>query len=147
MASVVGANKGTDIRQAVVDKLNLKVSSDIIKQIQWLDFFDDLLIHISKGSKADVLLNLMQEKLIYKDYEKDMIIVHNKAVVETGMRTKKRMATMKVEGRVLWAFRNSKSSFTSGSHCFKIATGRSDTIKRCFNTNNRDIQTGVSRTR
>lgn len=99
MASIVGVDEGTDIKQAVADKLNLKVSSDIIKQIQWLGFFDDIPIPISKGSKADVLLYLMKEKLIYKDYEKDMIIVHNEAIVEIDNRTEKRMATMKVEGR------------------------------------------------
>lgn len=99
MASIVGVDEGTDIKQAVADKLNLKVSSDIIKQIQWLGFFDDIPIPISEGSKADVLLYLMKEKLIYKDYEKDMIIVHNEAIVEIDNRTEKRMATMKVEGR------------------------------------------------
>ena len=98
-ASLVGEIEGTDVRQAVADKLNLKVSSDIIKQIQWLGFFNDIRIPISKGTNADVLLFLMQEKLAYKDHEKDMIIVHNEALVEFDNRIEKRSATMKVEGR------------------------------------------------
>ena len=98
-ASLVGEIEGTDVRQAVADKLNLKVSSDIIKQLQWLGFFNDIQISISKGTNADVLLCLMQEKLAYKDHEKDMIIVHNEALVEFDNRIEKRSATMKVEGR------------------------------------------------
>jgi len=98
-ASLVGVDEDNDIRQAVADKLNLKVSSDIIKQLQWLGLFDDELIPVSKGTNADVLLDLMQKKMFYKDYEKDMIIIHNEAIVEFDNRMEKRMATMKVEGR------------------------------------------------
>ena len=98
-ARVIGVNENTDIRLAVSDKLNLKVSSDIIKQLQWLGLFNDKLIPMSKGSNADVLLGLMQEKMSYEEHEKDMIIVHNEAIVEFENRIEKRMATMKVEGR------------------------------------------------
>ena len=98
-ARVIGVNENTDIRLAVSDKLNLKVSSDIIKQLQWLGLFNDELIPMSKGSNADVLLGLMQEKMSYEEHEKDMIIVHNEAIVEFENRIEKRMATMKVEGR------------------------------------------------
>ena len=98
-ASLIGVNENIDIRQAVSDKLNLKVSSDIIKQLQWLGLFDDEQIPFSKGTNADVLLGLMQEKMAYEDHEKDMIIIHNEAIVEFDNRMEKRIATMKVEGR------------------------------------------------
>ena len=98
-ASLVGVDEDIDVRQAVADKLNLKVSSDIIKQLQWLGLFDDGPIPISKGTNADVLLGLMQKKMVYEDHEKDMIIIHNEAIVEFDDRVEKRMATMKVEGR------------------------------------------------
>ena len=98
-AKLIGVNENTNIKQAVSDKLNIKVSSDIIKQLQWLGLFDDEKIPISKGSNADVLLGLMQEKMGYEDHEKDMIIVHNEAIVEFDNRMEKRIATMKVEGR------------------------------------------------
>jgi len=98
-ASLVGADSNSDVTQAVADKLNLKVSSDIIKQLIWLGLFDDTVIPISKGTNADVLLGLMQERMAYKDHEKDMIIVHNEAIVEFENRIEKRTATMKQEGR------------------------------------------------
>lgn len=98
-ASLVGVDEDKDIRQAVADKLNLKVSSDIIKQIQWIGLFDDELMNISKGTNEDVLLGLMQKKMTYEDHEKDMIIIHIEAIVEFNNRMEKRIATMKVEGR------------------------------------------------
>ena len=98
-ASLIGAEEDTDVRQVVADKLNMKISSDIVKQIQWLGLFDDARIPISKGTNADVLLGLMQKKMSYEDHEKDMIIVHNEAIVEFDNRMEKRMMTMKEEGR------------------------------------------------
>jgi saccharopine dehydrogenase (NADP+, L-glutamate forming) len=98
-ASLIGVEEVTDIKQVVAEKLNMKVSSDIMKQLQWLGLFDDIPIPISKGTNADVLLGLMQKKMSYEDHEKDMIIVHNEAIVEFDNRMEKRMMTMKVEGR------------------------------------------------
>lgn len=96
---LVGADDKIDIMQAVADKLKMKVSSDIMKQLQWLGLFDDCSIPISKGTNSDVLLELMQKKMTYKDHEKDMIILHNEAIIEFENRIEKRMATMKEEGR------------------------------------------------
>ena len=98
-ASLVGAEDNSDIKQVVADRLGLKTSSDIIKQLLWLGLFDDRLIPIRKGTNADVLLGLMQEKMVYEEHEKDMIILHNELIVEFDNRIEKRMATMKVEGR------------------------------------------------
>ena len=97
--SLIGADVNDDIRQAVANKLGLKTSSDIIKQLEWLGLFDDSLIPNRKGTNADVLLGLMQKKMVYAEHEKDMIILHNEAIVEFENRVEKRTATMKVEGR------------------------------------------------
>lgn len=97
-ASLVGVDKGADIKQAVADKLKLHLSSDIIKQLQWLGLFEEKLIPLEKGTNTDILLDLMEKRMVYKDYEKDMIIVHNEVLVEFHDRVEKRTATMKVEG-------------------------------------------------
>ncbi len=99
MNSLLDLNKDADVKQAVADKLNLKISSDIIKQLAWLGLFEDGVIPMRKGTNADVLLGLMEERMAYKEDEKDMIIIHNEAIVEFDNRIEKRMATMKVEGR------------------------------------------------
>ena len=98
-AGLVGVKEDSDLVQAVADKLGLKISSDIIKQLLWLGLFDEKLIPVRKGTNADVLLGLMQEKMVYEEHERDMIILHNELIVEFDNRIEKRMATMKVEGR------------------------------------------------
>ena len=99
MANILGVAEDSDVRQAVADKLNIKTSSDIIKQYQWLGIFENVQIPISRGTNADIILDLMKEKMSYKEHEKDMIIIHNEAIVEFDSRIEKRTATMKVEGR------------------------------------------------
>lgn len=98
-ARLVGVEASADIKLAVANKLSLKVHSDIIMQFEWLGLFADATIHMSKGTNADVLLGLMMERMSYKDYEKDMIIIHNELTVEFEKRIEVRTATMKVEGR------------------------------------------------
>ncbi len=87
-----------EVEKEVAKKLNLKTSSDIVKQLKWLGLFDDRPIPTLKGTNADILLGLINEKLSYKEHEKDMIIVHNEAFVEFPKRIERRTATMKVEG-------------------------------------------------
>ena len=96
---LVGSDENKDVKQSVAEKLNLKVSSDIIKQLEWLGLFSNQAIPISKGTNADVLLGLMKEKMAYEDHEKDMIIIYNEAIAEFDNRRERRTATMKVEGR------------------------------------------------
>ena len=98
-AGLVGVESSADIKLAVANKLGLEVYSDIILQLEWLGLFSDAPIPMSKGTNADVLLALMTDKMSYKDYEKDMIIVHNELTVEFESRIEVRTATMKVEGR------------------------------------------------
>jgi saccharopine dehydrogenase-like NADP-dependent oxidoreductase len=96
---LVGADEHSEIKQVAADRLGLKISSDIIKQLKWLGLFDEKLIPLRKGTNANVLLGLMQEKMAYEEHEKDMIILHNELIVEFDSRIEKRIATMKVEGR------------------------------------------------
>jgi saccharopine dehydrogenase-like NADP-dependent oxidoreductase len=98
-ALLVGADEHSEIKQVAADRLGLKISSDIIKQLKWLGLFDEKLIPLRKGTNANVLLGLMQEKMAYEEHEKDMIILHNELIVEFDSRIEKRIATMKVEGR------------------------------------------------
>jgi saccharopine dehydrogenase-like NADP-dependent oxidoreductase len=84
--------------QFIASLIGLDSNVDI-KQLQWLGLFENTIIPFSKGTNADVLLGLMQEKMVYEDHEKDMIILHNEAIIEFDKRMEKRMATMKVEGR------------------------------------------------
>ncbi len=96
---LIGNTKTDNLKQSLANYLNLGINSDIIKQIEWLGFLSDDKIMLRKGSNVDVLVDTMTRKMKYKDYEKDMIIVHNEVVVEFSNRIEKRIATMRVEGR------------------------------------------------
>ena len=51
-------------------------NSDLIHKMQWLGLFAHQKIAISKGTNADVLVDLMLSKMSYSAFEKDMVIVH-----------------------------------------------------------------------
>ena len=87
------------VKEAVAEKLNMKVSSDIVKQLDWLGLFSKESIPMSRGTNADILLDLMKKRMSYEEHEKDMIIIHNEALVEFENRVEKRTSTMMVEGR------------------------------------------------
>ena len=98
-SEIIGNADINNVKEALAKYLNLGINSDIIKQIEWLGFFSDDKIVISKGSNVDVLVDLMTRKMAYEEHEKDMIIVHYEIIAEFENRIEKRVATMRVEGR------------------------------------------------
>ena len=78
--------------------LNVEENDDIIKRLRWLGLFDDKKITMSKGTNADLLVDLMLKKMSYQSHEKDMIIIHDEVVAKFEDRHEKRMSTMMVEG-------------------------------------------------
>jgi len=100
LSLVNSANKtNNDVKTIIANHLNLRKNSDIMLQFEWLGLFSDKKISIRKGTKADVLIDLMQKKMSYLPHEKDMIIVHNDIIAEFDNRVERRISTMKVEGR------------------------------------------------
>jgi saccharopine dehydrogenase-like NADP-dependent oxidoreductase len=71
-----------DFSKALADRLGYKTSIEIINKLEWLGLFKDNKIPIEKGSNIDVLVSLLNEKLIYKDGEKDMVILQDEIVSE-----------------------------------------------------------------
>lgn len=71
-----------DFSKALINRLGYKPSVEIIDKLEWLGLFQDNKIPIEKGSNVDVLVSLLNEKLIYKDGEKDMVILQDEIVSE-----------------------------------------------------------------
>lgn len=98
-ASLVGREAGGNLEQDVAEFFHLDISADFIHRLKWLGFFDDRPIHIKKGTRQQVLLDRMLEKMSYAPHEKDMVIVHIEVIAEfPGKPGEKRLATMKMEG-------------------------------------------------
>lgn len=77
--SLVGTT--ANVKQATADKLGLAIESDILERFEWLGLFSDVTAP-ARDNYLDILSDLMQEKLYFKDGEKDMIILQHKFIVE-----------------------------------------------------------------
>lgn len=98
-ASLVGSNSTANIEGKIARFLHINKFADFIHRYKWLGLMDDRPVRIGKGTRQDVLLDRMLEKMSYKPHGRDMIIVHIEAIAEFGGNKKeKRTATMTVRG-------------------------------------------------
>jgi saccharopine dehydrogenase-like NADP-dependent oxidoreductase len=87
MAEIIGEKDDSDIKIKVAQKLNLKPDSEIIKRFEWLGLFSDQTVP-EHDNVLDILSDLLQEKLVFKGDEKDMIILQHKFTVENADKSK-----------------------------------------------------------
>ena len=80
-AKLIGANDNDDVKAKAAEKLNLEVDSDVINRFEWLGLFSEEVVP-ERDNRLDVLSDRLQEKLYFKDGEKDMIILQHKFIVE-----------------------------------------------------------------
>jgi saccharopine dehydrogenase (NADP+, L-glutamate forming) len=80
-ASLVNAPADKSIKQATAEKLGIATDSAIIARLDWLGLFSDETIP-DFGNTLDVLSARMQEKLYFKEGEKDMLILRHRFMVE-----------------------------------------------------------------
>jgi len=99
-ASLMGAvaDSCDDVLQQTVDFLKKDKNSKTIEKLKWLGLFDGNQMSISKGTNADVLVDLMLKKMCYKPDEKDMVIVANEIIAEFSDYKEKRTGVMLIEG-------------------------------------------------
>jgi len=79
MESLIGTTE--DVKTTTANKLGIDLNSDIINRFEWLGLFSDT-IAPTRDNYLDILSDLLQEKLYFKDGEKDMIILQHKFTVE-----------------------------------------------------------------
>ncbi len=97
-ASLMGSDSGEDVLNQAVDFLKREKDSKTIEKFKWLGLFEDNQITISKGTNADVLVDLMLKKMSYGPDEKDMVIVANEIIAQFPDHREKRTAAMLIEG-------------------------------------------------
>ncbi|MBC8214344.1 MAG: saccharopine dehydrogenase NADP-binding domain-containing protein [Candidatus Marinimicrobia bacterium] len=81
IAELIGVNENEDVKAKTAEKLELEVNSDVINRFEWLGLFSDEKV-TDRDNRLDVLSDRLQEKLYFKDDEKDMIILQHKFIVE-----------------------------------------------------------------
>ena len=87
MADLVGTKDDSDVEKKVIEKLNLDKNSEIIKRFEWLGLFSDKKVP-DYDNILDILSELLQEKLTFRNKEKDMIILQHKFTVENADKSK-----------------------------------------------------------
>lgn len=87
MADLIKEKDGADIVNKAAEKLGLEPDSDIIKRLEWLGLFGEEQVP-EFDNRLDILSYLLEKKLIFKDDEKDMIILQHKFTVENADKSK-----------------------------------------------------------
>ena len=97
-AGLIGCSAPENLEGEMAKHLAVDDNADIINRLRWLGLFEDRPIPFEKGSRSDVLLHRMLEKMSYAPGESDMIIVHIEVEAEFNHRREKRFATLVKEG-------------------------------------------------
>jgi saccharopine dehydrogenase (NADP+, L-glutamate forming)/spermidine synthase len=87
IAQLIGERDDSDIETRIAQKLNIESDSEIMKRFEWLGLFSDEKVP-GHDNILDILSDLLQERLIFKGDEKDMIILQHKFTVENADKSK-----------------------------------------------------------
>jgi len=81
MAALVGASKNDDVTAKTAAKVGLAKDDEVIQRLEWLGLFSDEPVP-DFDNYLDILSQRLQEKLYYKEGERDMLILRHKFIVE-----------------------------------------------------------------
>jgi saccharopine dehydrogenase (NADP+, L-glutamate forming)/spermidine synthase len=81
MADIAGVSLNDDVVAAIAKKACIEKDHFIIKNLDWLGLFSDKPVPLC-SSYLDILSGALQDKLYYKNGEKDMIILRHTFVIE-----------------------------------------------------------------
>jgi saccharopine dehydrogenase-like NADP-dependent oxidoreductase len=87
MRSLSGAGSTDDVKEKTAAKLGLQPHDEEIKRLEWLGLFEDRAIG-NRDHTLDALCRLMREKLVYKEGERDMILMRHRFLIENNDRTR-----------------------------------------------------------
>jgi saccharopine dehydrogenase-like NADP-dependent oxidoreductase len=80
-ADLVGSPADSHLKEAAAKKLGIPADSAIIQRLEWLGLFSDETVP-DVGNYLDILSERMQQKLFFKEGEKDLLILRHRFIVE-----------------------------------------------------------------
>ena len=86
-ADLVGCPADGNVREATAKKLAIAADSEIIDRLEWLGLFSDEPVP-AFDNRLDILSQRLQEKLFFKEGEKDMLILRHRFIVENKDKTR-----------------------------------------------------------
>lgn len=87
MADLVGCPADEHVKEETAKKLGIAASSEIIKRLEWLGLFSDETVP-DVGNRLDILSERLQQKLFFKEGEKDMLILRHRFIIENKDKTR-----------------------------------------------------------
>jgi saccharopine dehydrogenase-like NADP-dependent oxidoreductase len=77
LAKLIGANSSDNIKQKVSDFLGVATNSNPIVALEWLGLFSDTNIGREEDSPFEVVSDIMIDKMMIKEDERDMVIMQH----------------------------------------------------------------------
>lgn len=77
MVILIKADNSSDIKNKVAKFLELSSDSAPIKALEWLGFFENKSINRKEDSPFEVISDIMIEKMMIKDNERDMVVMQH----------------------------------------------------------------------
>lgn len=71
-------------RTELKDKLNFDFPDEVIDKIQWLGLFNEKPMGIDKVNSIEILTDILSKKLVYKESERDLIILYHILKAKNG---------------------------------------------------------------
>ena len=97
-ASLIGSDTTENIEGKTAKFLKIEKNDASMEKFKWLGLFGDEKMSVSKGTNADVLVDLMIKKMSYAPNEKDMVIVANDIIAKFSDHSEKISSAMVIEG-------------------------------------------------
>jgi len=83
-AALLGCSASDDLRAKAADKLGLNSDAKELDRIEWLGYFGDDPLPVDQTSAFEVLIARLDEKMAYKDGERDMIVLTHEFIAESA---------------------------------------------------------------
>ena len=87
MADLVGAEESDDVLAKTAEKAGIAPEDEIMNRLDWLGLFSDEIVP-DFDNRLDIFCQRLQDKLFYREGEKDMIILRHRFVVENADETR-----------------------------------------------------------
>jgi saccharopine dehydrogenase (NADP+, L-glutamate forming) len=86
-ADMIGSSSELQVKEDTAGKLGIPVNSEIIKRFEWLGLFSDDIVG-DFDNRLDILSQRLQDKLFYKEGERDMLILRHSFQVKNKDKSK-----------------------------------------------------------
>ena len=87
LADLIGTDNEMQVKEETAKKLGIPVNSEIIKRFEWLGLFSNETV-ADFDNHLDILSQRLQDKLFYKEGEKDMLILRHRFQVKNKDKSK-----------------------------------------------------------